>query len=66
MNEIIHISGVNEGALYEKNTTVNAWIKRVADRMAPHYVEALKNLKMMNKVFNDSTPMEEDSSDVRL
>ena len=66
VNEIIHMSGVNENELYEKNVTVNAWIKRVAEQMAPHYDEALMNLKMINKVFNEGTPVEEGSSDVRL
>ena len=60
------MSGVNENELYEKNVTVNAWIKRVAERMAPYFDEALVNLKMVNKMFNEGTPVEKESSDVRL
>ena len=66
VNEIIHMSGVNENELYEKNATVNAWIKRVADRMAPHFEESLLKLKAINKMFNEGTPVEEESTDVRL
>ena len=60
------MSGINENALYEKNATVNAWIQRVADRMAPHYEEALMNLKMMNKMFNESTSVDEDLKSGKL
>ena len=66
VNEIIHMDGVNENELYEKNATVNAWIKRVADRMAPHFEESLLKLKAINKMFNEGTPVDEESTDIRL
>ena len=66
VNEIIHMSGVNENELYEKNATISAWIKRVAARMAPHFDEALMKLKMINAMFNEGTPVGDEKPEARL
>ena len=52
--ELIHLGGVNESKIYENNAKVNAWIKRVGDRMAPHFEEANIKLAGLKKMFDDA------------
>ena len=56
VSELIHLGAVNESELFESNPTIKAWIKRVGDRMQPHYDEANAKLDFVKKMFNDAKP----------
>lgn len=54
--ELMQLTGVNESGLFESNATVKAWVKRVEERMQPHFAEALINLNGMKKMWNEAKP----------
>ena len=52
--ELMHLDGVNESGIYENNPIVKSWMKRVEDRMQPHFDEASISLKGLKKMFNEA------------
>ena len=49
-----HLNIVNEGALYENNPTVLAWVKRVKARLQPHFDETSIRYDEFKKVFDNA------------
>ena len=54
--ELMHLQGVNESGLYENNATVKAWMKRVEERMQPHFDDASVSLKRLTKMWKEAKP----------
>ena len=55
--QLIHMTCINEGGLYENNKTVAAWINRVTDQLAPLFDEIHQCTDAIKRAFNDQTPI---------
>ena len=54
--ELMQLTCVNESGLYDSNATVKAWVKRVGERMQPHFDAANLSLNAVKKMWNEAQP----------